>query len=248
MNTKITNSITQQIQKQIDAIEELLLHDAEFRSWQRKTEQILENMGLKVYVRAFKKIDFRNPSMRLIGSDYDSSDNDDIFNMINPDALKEAKQILLEALQSTIESKEFISKRRKKEKRIIYRIPKDVIRHIPKKIQTIINELNTNIKNNCWHGSALLIRKIIDMSIHKKCLIEGKDDILRNKDKEYYRLEKKLNICAENKIIDCEIVKKIKPYKWLTDSAAHSFRIRINYKDIEGSTIVLRLFLEEIFK
>lgn len=126
--------------------------------------------------------------------------------------------------------------------------PSQIVIKIPSKLHKTINEANDSYLRGNWTATGILLRKIVDNSLHLKCQINQCEDKLRdNNTSDFYDLPKKIDVCAGLGIINHNRAKDLKKIKLYGDSGAHSLKIELSPQDIEEARPVVRVLLEELF-
>jgi len=121
------------------------------------------------------------------------------------------------------------------------------ISNIPTEIQKLISELNDNTLRKNVYACALLIRKIITLTVFIALRKKGKETLLKDATGNDIELNRSLSILKTELKISDHIMSKVISAKWIGDSANHSYQVRINNSDIEIALTGLRIFLEEVF-
>lgn len=117
---------------------------------------------------------------------------------------------------------------------------------LPVDLQAVTNELNDNLERGNKSAAALLIRRILTTTIYLALQKEGKDVLLKDNDGNDLELNSALAVCQKELKVDDRVMKRVRSTKWLTDSANHSYKVKINKSDVEVAATALRLFLDEV--
>lgn len=119
---------------------------------------------------------------------------------------------------------------------------------LPENLNELIKELNDNINLGNVNACALLIRKIITMSVFVRMSKENKTELLKKPNGDDKELNECLSIVQQQLKLPNQVMARVRTAKWIGDSANHSYKVKINAADVETAATGLRLFLEELFK
>lgn len=114
---------------------------------------------------------------------------------------------------------------------------------LPEEIQEMVKELNDNYIRKNLNSCALLVRMILTKSTYIGMKQLGKENLIEN-----VELSKSLEIVGQHYKISSQVMARARSTKWISDSANHSYRLKINEADVESMTTGLRLLLGEIFR
>jgi hypothetical protein len=122
------------------------------------------------------------------------------------------------------------------------------IEELPENLNELIKELNDNIGLGNVNACALLIRKIITMSVFVRMSKENKTELFKKPNGDDKELNECLSIVQQQIRLPNQVMARVRTAKWIGDSANHSYKVKINAADVETAATGLRLFLEELFK
>lgn len=122
------------------------------------------------------------------------------------------------------------------------------IEGLPENLNELVKELNDNIGLGNVNACALLIRKIITMSVYVRMSKENKTESLKKTSGDDKELNECLSIVQQQLKLSNQVMARVRSAKWIGDSANHSYKVKINAADVETATTGLRLFLEELFR
>ena len=92
----------------------------------------------------------------------------------------------------------------------------------------------------------LILRLLVPRAIVRKFQKLDKEREIKKQNGEYLEPEALLNK-AENLIANKRCVRELRNYKFLMDTAQHSYTVNIGFEDVEGAGIKVRVFLDELF-
>jgi hypothetical protein len=115
---------------------------------------------------------------------------------------------------------------------------------LPNQLAEVIHELNDNLDRDNKIASALLVRRALTLATYIAMKRRGKDGLLHKLGKDV-ELNAALSLCQQEYQIPAQTIARVRSAKWLSDSANHSYLIKINASDIETAVTGLRIYLAE---
>ena len=105
------------------------------------------------------------------------------------------------------------------------------------RFQQDIKELNISFNYDCGNSAAFLLRKILEKTIFHVFSTNNKISLLKDKQKNFFGLEKMIEVCSREKIKGINILlpktaKQLLGIKFLGDSAAHDYLANVELIDI----------------
>lgn len=91
-----------------------------------------------------------------------------------------------------------------------------------------------------------MLRKILPFSIVRKFQIENKENEIKDSKGDYLETKSLLGN-VEKLLSNKRIFKEISNSKILLDSSQHSYTLTVDYTDVQGVALNLRVFLDDIF-
>ena len=94
-----------------------------------------------------------------------------------------------------------------------------------------------------------MLRKSLETSIHEGFKTKFHDDeLLKDKNGDYFRLKKKIDIVKGKGLVSGFIIDTLKATtKLFSDIAAHNFNVTIRKDDFQNANTVLRIFMEDFY-
>lgn len=117
---------------------------------------------------------------------------------------------------------------------------------LPGSIQTLIDELEDNLRRGNRNAAALLTRKIVQEAVFIAMYKRGKANELKDGRGDDVGLEAALARCQKEYGLSGQVISRVTQAKWIGDSTNHSYRVKVNDADLDRAVDGLRLFLEEI--
>ncbi len=128
----------------------------------------------------------------------------------------------------------------------IIMFPVSLLSKLPKDLSLLCNEFNFCYKNQKNNAGILLLRKILPFSIVRKFQIENKENEIKDSKGDYLETKSLLGN-VEKLLSNKRIFKEISNSKILLDSSQHSYTLTVDYTDVQGVALNLRVFLDDIF-
>jgi len=124
--------------------------------------------------------------------------------------------------------------------------PNNLIEKLPNDLKILCDDFNFNYLHRRFFPCMLILRLLLPRAIVRKFQMLNREDEIKKTNGEYLEPESLLNK-VENLIANKRCIREVKNYKFLMDTAQHSYTIKISLEDVEGAGIKLRVFLEELF-
>jgi hypothetical protein len=124
--------------------------------------------------------------------------------------------------------------------------PNNLIEKLPNDLKILCDDFNFNYSHRRFFPCILILRLLLPRAIVRKFQKLNREDEIQKPNGEYLEPEALLNK-AENLIANKRCIREVKNYKFLMDTAQHSYTIKISPEDVEGAGIKLRVLLEELF-
>jgi len=125
--------------------------------------------------------------------------------------------------------------------------PAEVYDSFPPDVKRVIEEAIGCYDANFLSASSVMLRKVLECSIHSKFKTEDSLDELFDKDGNVYSLRKRIELAKQKKWIAANLASELINIKWFGDVAAHNFTIQIRSEDLKRNMNLLRLVLEGMF-
>ena len=119
------------------------------------------------------------------------------------------------------------------------------------KIELRLKETWKCYESHCFEAASILLRKILEFSIHLAFKrTEGNDNKLKDKKGvQYLSLPSKIDILQQNNLISSTLANSVKGYtKFFGDLAAHDISITITKNEFELANSTLGKALEHVFQ
>jgi hypothetical protein len=116
----------------------------------------------------------------------------------------------------------------------------------PYDLKILCDDFNLNYSHKRPFPCMLILRLLVPRAIVRKFQKLGREHEIKKQNGEYLEPEALLNK-AENLIANKRCVRELKNYKFLMDTAQHSYIVNISFEDVLGAAIRVRVFLEELF-
>ena len=131
------------------------------------------------------------------------------------------------------------------ESRLVGVFPEELITKLPRDIQILCREFNSNYEDREANSCILLLRRILPLSIVRKFQkIDEENEIVKNGE----HLDTKGLIGKAEKIIKTKrAYKEIMNFKILLDSSQHSYTLNATIIDAQGAGLAVRIFLDDLF-
>lgn len=124
--------------------------------------------------------------------------------------------------------------------------PNDLIKKLPDDLKMLCDDFNFNYSHKRSFPCMLILRLLVPRVIVRKFQKLDREHEIKKEYGEYLEPEALLNK-AENLIANKRCVKELRNYKFLMDTAQHSYTVNISFEDVGGTAIRVRVFLEELF-
>ena len=125
-------------------------------------------------------------------------------------------------------------------------VPEDLAEMLPTAIKRIVKQANGCYWARWYDACGTMLRKAIQSGIVLRFEIDEKTDEI-TEDGETVDMPRLLERAKQSRYITPQQWRELKNVKWIGDTAAHSYRIRIRKSDVEGIKVILRLALENMF-
>ena len=116
----------------------------------------------------------------------------------------------------------------------------------PYDLKMLCDDFNLNYYHKRSFPCMLILRLLLPRAIVGKFQKLGREHEIKKENGEYLEPEALLNK-AESLIANKRCVKELRNYKFLMDTAQHSYTVNISFEDVGGAAIRVRVFLEELF-
>lgn len=118
---------------------------------------------------------------------------------------------------------------------------------LPSQVQELVEELNDSLGRGNRNAAALLTRKILHTAVFIAMRRRGKGDLLKNAAGEDIDLAPALERCKQEYGVSAQMMSRVNSAKWISDTANHSYRLKVTQADLDQLVTAARLFLGEIF-